>query len=118
MKNDHAIALFMGYIDNGCSTDGFLINPDTNYDEDILELNYRSSWEKLMPVIEKICRLDFNDNKISFLCFPRTFGMVNEDTGKIMVRLNGFSLHEADTLIEATYLAVVEYVRYYLGYVE
>lgn len=117
MKNDHAIALFMGYIDNGCSTDGFLINPDTNNDEDISELNYHS-WDKLIPVIEKIYRLDFNDNKISFLSSPRTFGMVNEDTGKIMVRLNGFSLHEADTLIEATYLAVVEYVKYYLGYGE
>lgn len=118
MKNDHAIALFMGYIDNGCSTDGFLINPDTNNDEDISELNYHS-WEKLMPVLEKICRLNIdNDNNIGFITYPRTFGMVNEDTGKIMVRLNGFSLHEADTLIEATYLAVVEYVKYYLGYGE
>lgn len=53
-ENNKLIAEFMGYIDNGCSEDGFLINPITNYDEDISELKYEVSWERLMVVVEKI----------------------------------------------------------------
>ena len=53
-ENNKIIAKFMGYIDNGCSEEGFLINPTTNYDEDIIELKFNSDWNWLMEVVEKI----------------------------------------------------------------
>ncbi|MBK9936787.1 MAG: hypothetical protein IPP05_22385, partial [Cytophagaceae bacterium] len=53
-EKNEIIARFMGYIDNGCSNDGFLIHPETNYDEDISELKYHSDWNWLCLVIEKI----------------------------------------------------------------
>ena len=34
LENNKLIAEFLGYIDNGCSEDGFLIHPVTNYDVD------------------------------------------------------------------------------------
>lgn len=46
--------MFMGYIDNGCSEDGYLINPITNYDEEISSLKYDFSWDSLISVVHKI----------------------------------------------------------------
>jgi hypothetical protein len=75
---------------------------------------YSTSWKYLMPVLEKICRTKVGDG-IEFIDYahPRTFGMINKDTGQIMVRLNGFILHEADTLIEAVYMAIIEFLKSY-----
>ena len=77
-------------------------------------LGYEKYWDKLMPVIEKICRLKIGDGK-EFVEYAnlRTFGMLNEETGQIMVRFNGFSLCQSDTLIEAAYLAVLEFVTWW-----
>ncbi|MFN8296787.1 MAG: hypothetical protein U0T69_11365 [Chitinophagales bacterium] len=91
---------------------------------DVDDLEYDSSWNALMPVVEKICRLKIGDGVETVdYCFPRTFGMLNVhpsssfDTeipdGKIMVRLNGHQLFKADTLIEATFLAVVDFIKCY-----
>ena len=44
IENNKLIAEFLGYIDNGCSEDGFLIHPITNYDVEISRLKYRD-WE-------------------------------------------------------------------------
>lgn len=74
---------------------------------------YTTSWNWLMPVLEKICRLKIGDG-IETVDYPnlRTFGMINEETGGIMVRLNGFQVFEAETLIEATLLAVVDFLEW------
>jgi hypothetical protein len=45
--------------------------------------------------------------------YPRTFGMLNAETKKPMVRLNSSQLFEADTLIEATWLAVIDFIKWY-----
>jgi hypothetical protein len=76
-------------------------------------LEYKTSWQSLMPVLEKICRTKIGDG-IDTIDYPnlRTFGMINEQTGGIMVRLNGFQVFEAETLIEATYLAVVDFLEW------
>lgn len=63
------------------------------------DLKYHCDWSWLMPVIEKI----INDN----IAYPRTFGMIS-DTGQMMFRFDQCCLFQADTLIEATYLAVVD----------
>lgn len=78
------------------------------------DLDYQEHWELLMSLAEKICRLKIGDG-IRDIDYPylRTFGMLNTETGKIMVRFNGFAVHEADTLREATWLAVVDFVKWY-----
>lgn len=79
----------------------------------IEHLRYHSSWDWLMPVIQKISeeRLigaqDYKD-----VCYPRTFGMPYID-GRYMFRFNGFSLHHGTTWIEAAYAAVIEFIEQY-----
>ena len=80
-------------------------------------LSYHDCWEWLMPVLEKIVRTKVGDG-IVYIDYPflRTFGAINESTGKIMVRFNGQGLFQSDTLIEATYLAVIDFISWYNGY--
>ena len=99
--------------------DGFI-----DYVEGINFLSYNNNWNRLMPVVEKICRMEIGDG-IEYVEYPflRTFGMLNnhkcsshkteEPDGKIMVRLNGFSVFKSDSLIEATFLSVVEFIKWY-----
>lgn len=68
---------------------------------------YRKSWDWLMPVVTKIICEKFEDGENVYL---RTFGMINEENGNLMVRFNRHGLFEAETLLEATYLAVCDYV--------
>ena len=75
-------------------------------------LKYHKSWTWLMPVLEKICRLKIGDGIVHVeYATPYTFGVLNRETGQIMVRLNAHQLFEADTLIEATYLAVIDFIK-------
>ncbi|MFV0536800.1 MAG: hypothetical protein ACK5M3_05425 [Dysgonomonas sp.] len=130
MNNNRLIAEFMGgtYLRSKDPFDGHIIesiefgkgnhphiqNADYTMTENIAHLRYHCDWPWLMPVIEKICRLKIGDGvKYVNYAYPRTFGMLHEETGKIMVRLNGFQLFQADTLIEAAYLAVINYIENY-----
>jgi len=77
------------------------------------QMRYPSSWDWLMPVIEKIAKFQFGDiHTHQDAGYPRTFGMISPE-GKFMVRLNRCALFEADTLIEAAYLAVVDFITWY-----
>jgi hypothetical protein len=77
---------------------------------------YDSSWDWLMPVLEKIFRLKIGDGiKYVEYSYARTFGMLSREDGQIMVRLDGSQLQKADTLIEATYLAVINFITWYNG---
>jgi hypothetical protein len=80
-------------------------------------LLYHSSWDWLMPVVERVVKLKIGDGVV-YVDHPylRTFGATNEATGKIMVRFNGQALFQSDTLIEATYLAVIDIINWYNGY--
>lgn len=99
-----------------CDEDGYEVNlsPDGDPLTNLSELPFYSSWEFLMSIVEKICRLKVGDDKeyVEY-SYPRTFGMLNDKTGQIMVRLNGHQLFEADTLIEATWKAVVDFIEWY-----
>lgn len=77
-------------------------------------MQFHLSWDWLMPVVDKIMRTKIGDGLETF-DYPnfRTFGMINEETGGIMVGLNGFQVFEAETLIEATFLAVVDFLEYW-----
>lgn len=73
--------------------------------------NYHKDWSMLMPVLQKIfkTKIGQGEDNINYP-YARTFGMINE-AGNLMVRLNGFAVFDAEELIEAAYLAVVDFIR-------
>lgn len=82
----------------------------------IENLKYHSHWESLMPVVQKILDyeyLDVSDDEVFARPHLRTFGMKDDDTGFYMVRFNRCRLFIAETLIEATYLAVIDFITWY-----
>lgn len=84
---------------------------------------WNSSWDWLMPVIEKISRIEYerweeievDGEKVTVIetAYPRTFGMINHKTGNPMVRINRCPVFEGSTLIEAAWLAVVDFITVY-----
>jgi hypothetical protein len=82
-------------------------------------LRYNSSWDWLMPVVEKIARCQTAEEEVVYNgedsyfdnYYPRTFGMMDSQTKQFMVRINRFPLHKSKTLIEATWFAVVEFIK-------
>ena len=78
------------------------------------KLEYHSSWNWLMPVVEKIARLKlkYENEDEYYNPYPRTFAMQDYE-GNMMVRFNATPLCIAPTLIEATYEAVVQFLEYY-----
>lgn len=83
-------------------------------------LKYSESWNWLMPVVEKICQHVYGEQMeeepngdrkvIQNTAYPRTFGMMTPDK-KFMVRINRSQLFIADTLIQATYEAVIDFIK-------
>ena len=97
IENNKIIAEFMGYIDNGCSEEGFLINPITNFDEEINDLRYHLDWNWLMEVVEKIYQTELYYNKyIDFNASMFTDGKI-----------------EVSTKIDLVYNQCVEFIKWY-----
>ena len=113
--NNKLIAEFLGYIDNGCSEEGFLIDPKTNYDVCIDSLQFHTDWNWLMEVVEKITSiLMLDDNfKYNYLYIGYDFEdkehyvnlYVSED-----IQLNGSS---KNSKIQAVYNACLEFIKWY-----
>ena len=122
IKDNELIAEFMGATHYEPSTGVFgtcdyFKFPMHMFDEERIkssDLEYHFSWNWLMPVIEKICTLKIGDG-ITYVDYgyPRTFGMTNQETGQLMVRLNGFQLFQSDKLIDAAYEAIVDFIKWY-----
>ena len=126
LENNKLIAEFLGYIDNGCSEDVFLIHPITNYDVEISSLKYHEDWNWLMEVVEKIESLNLGNttiktvfseedlyinSNVSFLimykeCYVNFFG-------EMKVYENWISVTECNSKIEAVYTACVEFIKWY-----
>ena len=68
------------------------------------ELNYNSSWDWLMPVVEKIESLDI-------VCFEKNLQEEGDYQALFTKGNDIFICHYADTSIEATYKAVVEFIK-------
>lgn len=82
-------------------------------------LNYHASWGWLMPVIEKISKIEierrYDDDLEKWVIWthhPITFGML-DDFGRPTVRFSASTLFTADTLMEAAWLAVVDFIQWY-----
>lgn len=93
---------------------------DFQIDEDLQYYNPDTDWNDLMPVVEKISRIEYDryEQENGFekyieieTAFPRTFGMINSRTGNPMFRFNRCQCFEAPSLIEVTWLAVVDFIK-------
>ena len=122
LKNNKLIAEFLGYIDNGCSEDGFLIHPITNYDVEISSLKYHEDWNWLMEVVEKIESLDFGKWYVHIIG-GKEYSTVKIEDGNDGIGLWDCMINVPDcvgfgddvnlTKIEAVYKAVVEFIKFY-----
>jgi len=85
---------------------------------EINELLYHSSWDWLMPVVEKIESIPFNLKSVIEFCkvyischneignsFPYCQIWVNED--------KQFSIEDRPTKIEAVWFAIIEFIKWY-----
>ena len=73
--------------------------------------HYDEDWNEIMPVVEKIVKYEYEDSDRAFL---RTFGMLS-DEGAILVRFNRMPFFEGETLIQALFLAVVDFIEWQNG---
>ena len=105
LQGNKLIAEFMGWEHHS----------DPEYDaHEMKNLKYHSSWDQLMPVVEKIAKMKFKyDNADEWYSpYPTTFGMV-DDEGNYMVRIYSSQLFSAPTLIEAAWNVVVDFIEWY-----
>jgi len=65
------------------------------------------TWHSLMPVVEKICKEKYDDGDTAYL---RNYGMINDEF-QFMVRFNRQQLFSSNSLLKASYLAVVDFLR-------
>jgi len=81
--------------------------------EDWKPLIFHSSWDWLMPVVEKIShiKIQWKNSTDIDTYYPRTFGMLQEYTNLPMFRFNGNAVYVGNTLIEAAWNAVVDFLE-------
>ena len=127
IKHNILIAEYRGYVRTSSDKDFiFFEHPDgkgitmpAEYDMHrilsypMLEANsmrFHHSWAWLMHIVDLIISTPSPEGPEYVENYaPVTFGQKNSE-GQYMVRFRGFSLHKADTFIEAVYLAVVEFI--------
>lgn len=75
---------------------------------------YDKHWELLMPIVEKISKIKLPEAENHFdTHHPTTFGMLNAETGRPMFRFYCCAVFEAGTLIEAAWMACVDFIKSY-----
>lgn len=107
-ENNKLIAEFMGYIDNGCSEEGFLINPVTNYDEEICELKFHSDWNWIMSVVEKIETLNYDFKILGGNWVIITDIDPDRNEGEEIIEIGG-----KESKLKAVHTAVIEFIKWY-----
>lgn len=76
-------------------------------EEQLRSYNPHECWSDLMPIVEKIARLNNSKENIGF----RTFGMLSSETGNLMSRLDGYSLFAEENFITSVYNCCVEFLE-------
>lgn len=74
--------------------------------KDAPPFNIRLDW--LMPVVEKIMSLEYDNGEDH--AYLRTFGMLS-NSKKPLVRFNRCAVWEGETLLKATYAAVIDFIN-------
>lgn len=119
-EKNEVIALFDGYnVMQGWSEppNKFYIKNGEDHGVRYNSFKYHTSWDWLMPVIEKISKIPLlnHDNTPCAdpqdTCYPRTFGMPTTNGTHVMFRFNDFRTHTADTVIKAAHQAVYEIAK-------
>lgn len=84
---------------------------------DLLGLKYHSSWDWLMPVVEKIESLGVNfwtvKNKVKLTIVGELARKLNDSLYDTEFEGYDFEYYIEDTKIEAVYQAVVEFIKWY-----
>jgi len=102
-----------GYVDTSLNGKGRFTEKTTLIPNFCIALKYHSSWNRLMPVIEKISKEPLiGAETAQDVCYPVTFGMPHTD-GTKMFRFAGCALSHLETLIEAAYSAVIDFIQYH-----
>lgn len=101
-----AVAIwYSGYL--GYRTPAFGV-PNKSIKHLLSENKFNNSWDWIMPVIEKIISVEkFEDGENIKL---RTFGTINEE-GLFMVRFDRYSLFQSKDLFQASFDAIVDFLR-------
>lgn len=82
------------------------------------KLKYDTLWEWLMPVIIKISKTPLLEadgtpcTDPQDVSYPYTFGMPTDDGKRVMFRFKAFACYEGETLIEAAFEAVYEFIEF------
>ena len=103
--NNKLIAEFLGYIDNWCSEEGFLIDPKTNYDVCIDSLQFHTDWNWLMQVVEKIESLGYWTELLGGCHQEFRIGKINQ--------IKEFINKDGSDKKEAVYNACIEFIKWY-----
>lgn len=120
LEGNKLIGEFMGYrmFDKRYPKNHGIGAPEAEWKDMIIQkARFHESWERLMPVVQKIAGTpmeDFIDEETEDggYAYPITFGMRTE-IGEWMVRFRGHAVHMGNTLIEAAWLACVDFITWY-----
>lgn len=76
------------------------------------KLKYHSSWDWLMPVVKKIEQYQYADEAPVGEDYAPDFAYMRTFHSN-MSRINSCTLFEAETQIEATWMSVVNFIKWY-----
>jgi hypothetical protein len=111
-KRNEAIALFEGFEfhndDQAFYPNGYFMleDEDQKIISELKDLEYNTSWDWLMPVVEKISKMTYEDGD---QIYPRTFAMSHENGSSYLFRLNRCGLVESESFIESVFIGVSDF---------
>ena len=116
LENNRLIAKFMGMTCGYPNDDSVMIQATLRGNEvvPIESMQYHSSWDWLVPVVEKIENLNTNNDEYYTDFYFQATNFVQNYTASFIDRNNLEIAHcDSETRIGATYNAVVEFIKWY-----
>lgn len=108
VENNKIIAEFMGWTPCDSNDNTMYANPQDHSDVwSTDEMRYHTSWDWLMPVVEKINLLD--DYRYTTYIASMDTRIEDNITGGVIVDVN--CKHSVDELLQSVYQAVVEFIK-------